>query len=61
MTWDRRIYPEWKMDANFLVTSYVKALKLDAKTSSHPIEVEGLDIAGALEVLATRLPRSLSI
>jgi aminopeptidase N len=34
-----RIYPEWKVDADFINTHLTAALRLDAKLSSHPIEV----------------------
>ena len=36
----RRINPEWKVDAAFINDCLVAALRLDAKLSSHPIEVE---------------------
>jgi aminopeptidase N len=34
-----RIYPEWKVDADFINDHLTAALRLDAKLSSHPIEV----------------------
>jgi aminopeptidase 2 len=34
-----RIYPEWKVDADFINTHLTAALRLDAKLSSHAIEV----------------------
>ena len=36
----RRINPEWKVDAAFINDHLTAALRLDAKLSSHPIEVE---------------------
>jgi aminopeptidase 2 len=35
-----KIYPEWKVDANFITEHLNAALRLDAKLSSHPIEVD---------------------
>ncbi|EPQ58615.1 hypothetical protein GLOTRDRAFT_36981 [Gloeophyllum trabeum ATCC 11539] len=35
-----RIWPEWKMESRFINVHLVRALNLDAKLSSHPIEVE---------------------
>ena len=35
-----RINPEWKVDAAFINDHLAAALRLDAKLSSHPIEVE---------------------
>jgi aminopeptidase 2 len=35
-----RIHPEWKVDAQFINDHLTAALRLDAKLSSHPIEVE---------------------
>jgi aminopeptidase N len=35
-----RIHPEWKVDAEFINNHLTGALRLDAKLSSHPIEVE---------------------
>ncbi|KAI0294885.1 leucyl aminopeptidase [Multifurca ochricompacta] len=35
-----KIHPEWKVDADFINTHLSAALRLDAKLSSHPIEVE---------------------
>ncbi len=34
-----RIHPEWKVDAGFINNHLTAALRLDAKLSSHPIEV----------------------
>ncbi|KAI9451359.1 leucyl aminopeptidase [Lactarius psammicola] len=34
-----RIHPEWKVDADFINNHLTAALRLDAKLSSHPIEV----------------------
>ncbi|KAH9964734.1 peptidase family M1-domain-containing protein [Lactifluus volemus] len=34
------IHPEWKVDADFINMHLTAALRLDAKLSSHPIEVE---------------------
>ena len=36
----RRIHPEWKVDAQFINHHLTAALRLDAKLSSHPVEVE---------------------
>lgn len=35
-----RIYPEWNVHSEFINDHLNKALNLDAKLSSHPIEVE---------------------
>ncbi|KAI9456781.1 leucyl aminopeptidase [Russula earlei] len=35
-----RIHPDWKVDADFINNHLTAALRLDAKLSSHPIEVE---------------------
>ncbi|BEJ17486.1 hypothetical protein CspHIS471_0608870 [Cutaneotrichosporon sp. HIS471] len=35
-----RIWPEWKMSGEFLEAHWERALSLDAKRSSHPIQVE---------------------
>ncbi|KAJ8489143.1 hypothetical protein ONZ51_g3140 [Trametes cubensis] len=35
-----KVFPEWKLDAEFLGGSFFRARALDAKLSSHPIEVE---------------------
>jgi aminopeptidase 2 len=35
-----KIHPEWKVDADFINDHLTAALRLDAKLSSHPIEVE---------------------
>lgn len=34
-----RVYPEWKVDSEFISEHLNDALGLDAKLSSHPIEV----------------------
>ncbi|KAH9169600.1 hypothetical protein EDB89DRAFT_1984223 [Lactarius sanguifluus] len=34
-----KIHPEWKVDADFINKHLTVALRLDAKLSSHPIEV----------------------
>ncbi|EIW81938.1 hypothetical protein CONPUDRAFT_81582 [Coniophora puteana RWD-64-598 SS2] len=39
-----RLYPEWKVDSEFLTTDLASALILDAKPSSHPIEVPCPDV-----------------
>ena len=36
--------PEWKVDAGFISGHLTTALRLDAKLSSHPIEVEVPDV-----------------
>jgi aminopeptidase 2 len=33
------LYPEWKVDTSFINEHLTRALQLDAKLSSHPIEV----------------------
>lgn len=35
-----RIFPEWKTYSEFITSNLNDALNLDAKLSSHPIEVE---------------------
>ncbi|KAI9056855.1 leucyl aminopeptidase [Trametes sanguinea] len=35
-----RVFPEWKLDSEFLGSHFYPARALDAKLSSHPIEVE---------------------
>lgn len=35
-----RIFPEWKVQSTFISKALTSALSLDAKLSSHPIEVE---------------------
>jgi aminopeptidase 2 len=40
LTTSSRIYPEWKVDANFITEHLNAALRLDAKLSSHPVEVD---------------------
>ncbi|KAI0717276.1 peptidase family M1-domain-containing protein [Cerioporus squamosus] len=45
-----KIWPEWKSDSEFLVTSYYSARSLDAKLSSHPIEVECPDPSKILQI-----------
>lgn len=35
-----RLYPEWKVDSKFITAHLNDALDLDAKLSSHPIEVQ---------------------
>ncbi|KAH7930860.1 hypothetical protein BV22DRAFT_1101563 [Leucogyrophana mollusca] len=37
--WDYLIYPEWKVDSEFISDHLNDALDLDAKESSHPVEV----------------------
>ncbi|TFK75168.1 leucyl aminopeptidase [Pluteus cervinus] len=38
-----KIFPEWKLDSEFITDHLNTALKLDAKLSSHPIEVDCSD------------------
>ncbi|EKM55868.1 uncharacterized protein PHACADRAFT_256779 [Phanerochaete carnosa HHB-10118-sp] len=38
-----RLFPEWKLRPAFITSELVAAMTLDAKASSHPIEVECLD------------------
>jgi aminopeptidase 2 len=35
-----RVFPEWKVDSEFISDHLNRALSLDAKLSSHPIEVD---------------------
>ncbi|KAF4618596.1 hypothetical protein D9613_009661 [Agrocybe pediades] len=35
-----RVYPEWRVNSEFIVSHLSKAFNLDAKPSSHPIEVD---------------------
>ena len=35
-----RVFPEWKVDSEFITEHLNDALRLDAKLSSHPIEVD---------------------
>ncbi|KAI0806986.1 peptidase family M1-domain-containing protein [Fomes fomentarius] len=35
-----KVFPEWKLDSEFLTTHFFQARALDAKLSSHPIEVD---------------------
>ncbi len=35
-----RVFPEWKVDSSFITEHLNSALSLDAKLSSHPIEVD---------------------
>ncbi|PCH38958.1 hypothetical protein WOLCODRAFT_141023 [Wolfiporia cocos MD-104 SS10] len=35
-----KVFPDWKLNAHFLSVSFFMALGLDAKHSSHPVEVE---------------------
>ncbi|KAI0779918.1 peptidase family M1-domain-containing protein [Fomes fomentarius] len=44
------IWPEWKSDSEFLTTSFSRARALDAKLSSHPVEVECPDANRILQI-----------
>ena len=35
-----RVFPEWRVNSEFIIAHLSRALSLDAKLSSHPIEVE---------------------
>jgi aminopeptidase 2 len=35
-----RLYPEWKQGSEFLVGQWVRAMSLDCRRTSHPIEAE---------------------
>ncbi|TFK74328.1 leucyl aminopeptidase [Pluteus cervinus] len=35
-----KVFPEWRVNSEFITTHLARALNLDAKLSSHPIEVE---------------------
>jgi aminopeptidase 2 len=37
---NEKAYPEWRADSSFITDHLHRALKLDAKLSSHPIEVD---------------------
>ncbi|KAM5543145.1 hypothetical protein V8D89_003019 [Ganoderma adspersum] len=45
-----RVWPEWKSDAEFLGSSFFRARQLDAKLSSHPVEVECPDADSILQI-----------
>jgi aminopeptidase 2 len=34
------LFPEWRVDSDFITTFLNSALDMDAKLSSHPIEVD---------------------
>lgn len=40
-----RVFPDWKVHSSFISDMLNRALSLDAKLSSHPIEVECPDAA----------------
>lgn len=46
-----RLFPEWQLDARFLGSKFYSALALDAKLSSHPIEVECPDANKIIQVV----------
>ena len=35
-----KMFPEWKCDSGFINRHFARALSLDSKLSSHPVEVE---------------------
>ena len=45
-----RVWPEWKPDSEFLGSSFFRARQLDAKLSSHPVEVECPDEDSILQI-----------
>ncbi|KAH9857712.1 leucyl aminopeptidase [Lenzites betulinus] len=46
------VYPEWKLDSEFLGANFYRARALDAKLSSHPVEIfDHLSYAKAASVL----------
>ncbi|OJT12746.1 Aminopeptidase 1 [Trametes pubescens] len=45
-----RLFPEWQLDARFLGSKFYSALALDAKLSSHPIEVECPDANKIIQI-----------
>ena len=47
-----RIHPEWRAGSEFVVAHLNRALDLDSKLSSHPIEVECPDANRINEVSA---------
>jgi aminopeptidase 2 len=51
-----RIYPDWKVDANFITEHLNAALRLDAKLSSHPIEVDCPDASAINQVSRHAMP-----
>jgi aminopeptidase 2 len=40
LTSGRRLFPEWNLDIEFINMNLAEALQIDAKLSSHPIEVD---------------------
>ncbi|KAJ2995303.1 hypothetical protein NUW54_g7413 [Trametes sanguinea] len=46
-----RLFPEWRLDAHFLGSNFYPARWLDAKLSSHPIEVECPDANKIIQVI----------
>jgi aminopeptidase 2 len=50
-----RAFPEFKVNSEFITTHLQKALNLDAKLSSHPIEVECPDANRIGQVSILRL------
>ena len=45
-----RMFPEWKIQAEFLNFHLNTALKLDAKLSSHPVEVDCPDANKIMQI-----------
>ncbi len=45
LTRHERVYPEWKLHSSFVSNLLNRALTLDAKLSSHPVEVDCPDAA----------------
>lgn len=52
-----RIWPEWKMGTQFLNDHFVRALLLDARRSSHPIEAH---CANSSEITVSTTPYSMA-
>lgn len=48
-----RIFPEWNVDSEFISHHLNRALDLDAKSSSHPIEVDCPDANHINQVILT--------
>lgn len=51
LTLSFRVFPEWKVNTGFISNHLNQALGLDAKLSSHPIEVECPDANHINQVL----------
>ncbi|KAG9226085.1 hypothetical protein CCMSSC00406_0004996 [Pleurotus cornucopiae] len=52
-----KVFPEWKVDSEFISGHLNRALALDAKLSSHPIEVDCPDANHINQVNSTFIPK----